>query len=179
MMPEETFPAEPDKNEADARIFRTEDRQLPDFVIREAEERDLAKLHEIEVSCFSDPWSPGLIRECLENSALYRVYAAEDENGILGYSVMSLVADQAGVDNLAVLPAFRRRGIGAALLSKMISEARIHDMAWVFLEVRESNESAIALYERSGFQKVGFRKHYYENPEEGAVLYTLTLYETE
>ncbi len=147
--------------------------------IREAELQDLPVLHRIEERCFSDPWSRGLIRDCLENSALYRVYAAEDETGILGYSVLSLIADQAGVDNLAVLPEQRRRGIGAALLSRMVSDAGNHGMQWVFLEVRESNASAIALYERAGFIEVGFRKNYYQNPEEGAKLYTLTLSDTE
>ena len=145
------------------------------FTIREAEISDLPALAEAEKICFSDPWSEGLIRECLENDSLYRLYLAEDGTGILGYAVISFVADQAGIDNLAVLPWARRRGIGAALLRRMISEARIRDMIWVFLEVRESNVPAISLYERFGFQEVGYRKNYYENPREGAKLYTLTL----
>ena len=155
------------------------DGNSPDFRIREAVPGDLPALSAIEQRCFTDPWSERLIRDCLENDSLYRMYAAEDESGIVGYGVLSMVADEAGVDNLAVLPEARRQGIGAALLSRMIFEAGIHGMTWVFLEVRESNAPAIALYERAGFVEVGFRRNYYQNPEEGAKLYTLTLSETE
>ena len=95
--------------------------------------------------------------------------------GVFGYSVMSLVLDEAGIDNLAVLPGHRRSGAGSALLSQMLSDARMLSAESAVLEVRESNTPAIALYERFGFQQVGFRKNYYENPTEGAKLYSLRL----
>ena len=146
-----------------------------DFWIRAASPEDLPVLSEIEEACFSDPWSIGLIRECLENPSLYRLYAAEDREGVFGYSVMSLVLDEAGIDNLAVLPEHRRSGAGAALLTKMLSDARKLSAKSAVLEVRESNLPAIALYERTGFRQVGFRKNYYDNPTEGARLYSLPL----
>ena len=145
------------------------------FRVRAASPEDLPVLSKIEKACFSDPWSVVLIRECLDNPSLYRLYAAEDEDGVFGYSVMSLVLDEAGIDNLAVLPGHRRSGAGSALLSQMLSDARMLSAESAVLEVRESNTPAIALYERFGFQQVGFRKNYYENPTEGAKLYSLRL----
>ncbi|MBR6406140.1 MAG: ribosomal protein S18-alanine N-acetyltransferase [Lachnospiraceae bacterium] len=145
------------------------------FRVRAASPEDLPVLSKIEKACFSDPWSVVLIRECLDNPSLYRLYAAEDEEGVFGYSVMSLVLDEAGIDNLAVLPGHRRSGAGSALLSQMLSDARMLSAESAVLEVRESNTPAIALYERFGFQQVGFRKNYYENPTEGAKLYSLRL----
>ena len=145
------------------------------FRVRAASPEDLPVLWKIEKACFSDPWSVVLIRECLDNPSLYRLYAAEDEEGVFGYSVMSLVLDEAGIDNLAVLPGHRRSGAGSALLSQMLSDARMLSAESAVLEVRESNTPAIALYERFGFQQVGFRKNYYENPTEGAKLYSLRL----
>ena len=82
------------------------------FRVRAASPEDLPVLSKIEKACFSDPWSVVLIRECLDNPSLYRLYAAEDEEGVFGYSVMSLVLDEAGIDNLAVLPGHRRSGAG-------------------------------------------------------------------
>ena len=145
------------------------------FRVRAASPEDLPVLSKIEKACFSDPWSVVLIRECLDNPSLYRLYAAEDEEGVFGYSVMSLVLDEAGIDNLAVLPGHRRSGAGSALLSQMLSDARMLSAESAVLEVRENNTPAIALYERFGFQQVGFRKNYYENPTEGAKLYSLRL----
>ncbi len=145
------------------------------FRVRAASPEDLPVLSKIEKACFSDPWSVVLIRECLDNPSLYRLYAAEDEERVLGYSVMRLVLDEAGIDNLAVLPGHRRSGAGSALLSQMLSDARMLSAESAVLEVRESNTPAIALYERFGFQQVGFRKNYYENPTEGAKLYSLRL----
>ena len=145
------------------------------FRVRAASPEDLPVLSKIEKACFSDPWSVVLIRECLDNPSLYRLYAAEDEEGVFGYSVMSLVLDEAGIDNLAALPGHRRSGAGSALLSQMLSDARMLSAESAVLEVRESNTPAIALYERFGFQQVGFRKNYYENPTEGAKLYSLRL----
>ena len=145
------------------------------FRVRAASPEDLPVLSKIEKACFSDPWSVVLIRECLDNPSLYRLYAAEDEEGVFGYSVMSLVLDEAGIDNLAVLPGHRRSGAGSALLSQMLSDARMLSAESAVLEVRESNTPAIALYECFGFQQVGFRKNYYENPTEGAKLYSLRL----
>ena len=143
--------------------------------IRPAEESDLPKLALIEKICFSTPWSENELRSSLMNRALYRFYVAEEEGEIAGYSGMSLILSEADVDNVAVLPRFRRRGIGRALLQQMIADAEALSMESVILEVRDSNLPAITLYENLGFRMIGFRKQYYQNPAEGARIYALRL----
>ncbi len=73
------------------------------------------------------------------------------------------------LDDIAVVPAFRRQGIGRQLLDWAHRQFPENEF---WLEVRESNAAAIALYESAGYRQVGFRKRYYRDPEEGAVLMT-------
>jgi ribosomal-protein-alanine N-acetyltransferase len=90
-----------------------------------------------------------------------------------------LVAHRVGTEwelqNIAVSKALHRQGIGARLLSEFIAHARRGNATAIFLEVRESNHFARALYENAGFKEAGLRKNYYSNPIENAVLYRLTL----
>ena len=97
------------------------------------------------------------------------------ESPMLGF----LVANQIGADweleNIVVAPAFRRKGLATRLLHALLTRACETKSESVFLEVRQSNQAARALYGRQGFEESGRRTGYYANPEEDAVLYRLTL----
>jgi ribosomal-protein-alanine N-acetyltransferase len=83
---------------------------------------------------------------------------------------LSIAADEGYILNVAVLPEYRRKGIGEALVRYVITG--FGDLAFVTLEVRPSNTAAVALYQKLGFERVGERKNYYRNPDENALLLT-------
>jgi len=94
----------------------------------------------------------------------------ESNGEITGFLLGRQVGDEAEILNLGVVPERRRRGEGWALLEKALGEFRARGVGRVYLEVRESNETAIEFYEKHGFSKTGRRPGYYREPEEMAVL---------
>jgi ribosomal-protein-alanine N-acetyltransferase len=94
---------------------------------------------------------------------------------VAGYICSGYVFDEGHILNLAVHPDLRRRGIATALVEKVINELRMNGCRFLFLEVRVSNFVAIEFYERFGFRPVGYRKNYYTQPTEDAVLMKLDL----
>ena len=95
--------------------------------------------------------------------------------GLLGFLVAHRVGAEWELQNLVVASQQQRKGIGSALIQGLISVARAHAGASIFLEVRESNHEARALYQRLGFSETGLRKGYYPDPPEGAILCELKL----
>ncbi|MGH7526606.1 MAG: ribosomal protein S18-alanine N-acetyltransferase [Gemmatimonadales bacterium] len=144
------------------------------YRIRSAVLADAAALVAIERQCFSDPWSEASFREALSSPWTFGL-AAQTSRGVGGYLVGREMAGTGEVLNLAVAPAFRRRGIGGALLRAGLSALRHRKVGEVFLEVRESNHSAQALYLAHGFRPVGQRSAYYRNPKEDALVLRLAL----
>lgn len=127
----------------------------------------------LEKLCFpADPWSEELFRAALDNPSVSILLAQGGDGEILGYAVLSVVLDEGNLDNIAVAPDYRRRGVADALLGAVTGFGRAH-LAALLLEVRASNAPAIALYEKHGFAAVGRRKNYYEAPKEDAILMTL------
>jgi len=94
---------------------------------------------------------------------------------ILGYIVARETARELHINNFAVRSDYRRRGIGAALLDRVLQEARRRKATAAFLEVRSANLAAQALYEKSGFKAIARRANYYSEPSEDAVVMTLLL----
>ncbi len=94
---------------------------------------------------------------------------------IIGYIVARETAGELHINNVAVRSEFRRRGIGAALLNRILDEARKREAKAAFLEVRSSNHAAQALYEKSGFRAIARRTNYYTEPVEDAVVMTMEL----
>ena len=128
----------------------------------------VSAIAEIERACFSDPWTEDGLREELDNSCA-RFLTAVDENGaVAGYIGCHTVLDEGYMANVAVAPAFRRRGIGRRLVQELLAQSA--DLAFVTLEVRASNAGAIALYETMGFSNVGRRPNYYFHPKEDALI---------
>lgn len=129
----------------------------------------------LERVCFSDPWSEGMFRETLFNDMASVLAAVTEEGQVVGYAVLHCVLDEGNIDNIAVAPEFRRQGVAEELLGVFLRFAQAH-LALLMLEVRASNEPAIALYRKHGFQPVGRRKHYYHAPREDAILMTLEVH---
>jgi len=99
----------------------------------------------------------------------------EEENIVRGFLVAHEVAGEWEIENIAVAAAARRRGMGTRLLGEFLDRVRSHGGTCVFLEVRESNRSAQALYLSRGFRAVGQRAAYYRNPKEDALVLRLAL----
>jgi ribosomal-protein-alanine N-acetyltransferase len=144
------------------------------YRIRSAAAADAAGLVAIERRAFSDPWSEASFREALTSAWTFGL-VAETGRGLAGYFIGREVAGTGEVLNLAVAPEFRRRGIGGALLDAGLSAFQRRNVEEVFLEVRESNRSAQALYLAYGFRAVGQRSAYYRNPREDALVLRLEL----
>lgn len=135
----------------------------------------LPALAELERECFHVPWTEGMFAAELENSAaVYRVILYGGEP--VAYMGMWQVADEGHITNVAVSPVHRRKGLAKQLIREFIRLAEMAGLALLTLEVRESNRSAISLYESLGFAQVGRRRHYYEGKED-ALLMTLFLKE--
>lgn len=140
--------------------------------ITEMQEKHLPALAELEKQCFHAPWSEEMLREEL-GGGIFLV--AEQDGEVQGYVGCQTVLDEGYITNVAVSPDFRRRGAARRLIAELIARAKEKGLAFVTLEVRESNAPAIALYTGAGFAPVGKRKNFYSNPTENAVLMTISL----
>ncbi len=139
--------------------------------IRPAVLADLKGLVSLEQACFAIPWSEGSLRHDLEENPAARVFVAEAPDGtLMGYAAYWQVLDEAQINNIAVAPAWRRQGLGRALLQALISRALQDDLKQLYLEVRSGNNPAIALYESAGFEPVAVRRGYYGDNGEDAII---------
>ena len=139
--------------------------------ILDVQPHHLPQIEELEQQCFSIPWTWDQLMSQLPDDC-HEFLAAEQEGKVLGYVGMMTVLDEGYISNVAVDPAFRRQGIADRLITELLDRARIRELSFVTLEVREHNEPAIALYRKHGFAPVGLRKNYYELPVENALLMT-------
>lgn len=126
--------------------------------------KELSKLDKI---CFNVPWSEQSFLEEAENK-LAKYFVAEVDGKIIGYCGVWCVMDEGQITNIAVLPEYRRCGVASKLLERLICECE--GLFQIVLEVRESNQSAIALYEKYDFKQVGMRKKFYHSPTENAII---------
>lgn len=128
---------------------------------------------EIEKHSFSVPW----IAEDFAVSAERGTVAVSlgDDGRTLGYGCAFFVEDEAEITNLAVAANERRRGIGGAILDFLIETAGRSSVRKIYLEVRESNAGAIALYSSRGFNMIGKRTGYYRLPKEDAIIMMLEI----
>ena len=133
----------------------------------------LDQVAEIERRCFSDPWSRRMLSEHLENECAATLVAVGEDGTILGYAGLLVILDEGYITNVAVRPEYRRQGIAGELLGVFRRFAENSALAFLTLEVRESNAPARALYAKYGYKDVGVRKNYYDHPRENAVIMTL------
>lgn len=144
------------------------------MIIRNMIESDLDEVYAIEQETFSDPWT----REDFESSMAepnngYLV--AEIDGSIAGYCGYWGIAGEGYIYNVAVRKEYRRQQIAYQLLKKIMEDGFRTGIESFTLEVRESNEPAIRLYERLGFERAGIRKDFYTKPKEDAVIMWLKL----
>lgn len=141
------------------------------FKIRKMTADDIPFVALIEKECFSSPWSEEGLKSELSNPSA-EFYVLEKEESLCAYMGMHIVLDECYIANIAVSPAFRRRGYGLALVENALTVAREKCCSFISLEVRVSNKSAIALYEKCGFEGLGERKDFYSSPRENALIMT-------
>jgi ribosomal-protein-alanine N-acetyltransferase len=136
---------------------------------------DIESVISLEQAVYPYPWSEQIFRDCLRVG--YDCWVVEAGSGVAGYGIMSMGAGECHILNLCIDPARRRRGAGRALMSMLLSRARRAGILHAFLEVRPSNDPAIALYEGMGFERIGLRRGYYQaaGGREDAVVYRKAL----
>lgn len=124
---------------------------------------------DLERLCFCDPWSERSIASELANDLSVWLVALDDSM-VVGYVGSQTCSGETDMMNLAVHPNYRRRGIGEALIERLIPQLKNRGSGSLTLEVRQSNAGAIALYTKLGFLEVGRRPNYYRNPKEDACI---------
>ncbi len=139
------------------------------MIITKMEARHVFQIAELEKLCFVDPWDEGSITYELTNKLSHWLVALEGER-VVGYVGSQTVIDETDMMNVAVHPDYRRRGIAEALVNALVSDLKGLGSHGLTLEVRASNDSAKALYEKLGFQHVGTRRNYYRHPKEDGLI---------
>ena len=138
--------------------------------LRKLELGDLDAIVQIEQVSYPTPWSRSMFTTELAKPSSLSFGALDDEETLIGYLVLSRYVDAWHVMNVAVAPAWRRRGVATALLRRLLDETRHDAQRGYTLEVRVSNVSAISLYERFGFRPKGVRRGYYTDNREDALI---------
>lgn len=128
--------------------------------IRIMENDDIFQVSDIERRSYEFPWGHRVFRECLLTG--YHCIVLERLDIVVGYSMLSVAAGEAHILNLCVDPKFRQLGYGEQLLEEVLRRAAVDGVHEIFLEVRHSNEKAIALYQKKGFQQIADRSSYYQ-----------------
>ena len=140
-------------------------------VDRLASPEDLDGVLAIEEASFNNPTTREWYEGELKRPEVCFLYVLRTpDKPVAGFCAFWLVIDQAHINNLAVLPELRGRGLGTQLLEAVIAEALHLGAILLTLEVRQSNEPALRLYEKAGFYREGVRKNYYTNPIEDALI---------
>ena len=132
-------------------------------------EEDVAAVAALEAANFSRPWSYEEFLKTLSDEN-YIVIIAKDEDELLGYCVLLCTGEEADITNVCTAPEARGKGVATGMMTALMEEGRSRGVVEFFLEVRESNTPARGLYTKLGFEEIGLRKNYYEEPREHAVL---------
>ena len=147
----------------------------PNLSLRPMQIDDLDMIMQIEPTIYTHPWTRGNFSDSLNSG--YSAWVLESEGKMIGYALMMMVMDEAHLLNLSIAKPQQKQGLGRYLLEHMLKIAKNHKAANMFLEVRPSNISAIALYENMGFCEMAVRRGYYPatHGREDAVLMGLAL----
>lgn len=138
--------------------------------ITKMEAADLDDVMAIEQMAFAAPWTKEMFYSEFFDNLLSFSFVAKEGELIVGYLFFWEVSGEFHLMNIAVAPQWQRRGIGEALMKKMCDAGKKKTIGQILLEVRASNLSAISLYEKLKFFKIGLRKNYYHSPTEDALI---------
>ena len=138
--------------------------------IRLMRQEDLDAVSDIEKQLFSKPWTKQDFLNSMENMHNIYIVAENEQKEIIGYCGVWGVVDEGQITNVAVKESEQGKGIGCALLSKLIEIGKEEGLLEFTLEVRVSNEKGIGLYKKLGFVEEGIRKNLYEAPVEDALI---------
>ncbi|MBD5509189.1 MAG: ribosomal protein S18-alanine N-acetyltransferase [Lachnospiraceae bacterium] len=136
---------------------------------REMTEGDVTFISRLEEETFSMPWSAASFLQMIEKEDA-RYYVAEEDGKLLGGCGLLLIAGEGNITNVVVTPEARRRGVATGMLNHLLAAGDREGLTAYTLEVRVSNQAAIALYEKLGFVSEGIRPNFYEKPTEDAMI---------
>lgn len=142
-------------------------------MIREASHKDFDEVYEIEQSCFVDPYPKHQLEYEFNENPLNKILVAVIDNKIVGFIDFMITFNSATIVQIAVKKEYRKQGIASSLLKEMENcfPNDIEDVVeTVTLEVRKSNDAAIKLYEKNGYEFVVEKKHYYPNGEDAVYM---------
>lgn len=145
------------------------------LAVRELRPADVETVVAIEAEAFTSPWRADTFLGLLGRDTVRMLVMTDAAEAIVGYAVLWIVLDQGELANLAVVSDRRGEGLGRALLDHVLDDARGRGVEKLFLEVRESNEVALRLYRAAGFEEIGRRPAYYDNPREDARVLAVAL----
>jgi ribosomal-protein-alanine N-acetyltransferase len=142
--------------------------------IRPMQETDLDEVYAIEESVYPYPWTRGIFNDCLLVG--YSCWVYEQQGKVIAYVVMSVAAGEAHILTLAVHPDSQGKGYAKQILNYALEIARERGADSVYLEVRPTNDRAISIYQKAGFNEIGIRKNYYpaEDGREDALVMALS-----
>jgi ribosomal-protein-alanine N-acetyltransferase len=144
------------------------------FQIRRMTPDDLDQVIAIDRVSFSLPWPERSFRFELSDNPAARCWVAEMDGQVIGMLVLWLIVDEAHIATIATKPEYRQQGVARQLMMHTLMSAVEEGAKSAFLEVRESNTVAQAMYRKYGFVESGRRPHYYKDNDEDAILMTLT-----
>lgn len=141
------------------------------FAVRRMKKSDLKGVLSIEKASYRLPWSRQAFESEIRSRHAHPIVISQPRTpGVLGYLCCWIVQDECHILNLAVHPAFRRMGFASRLIQSLFGLCRDRRIGRFFLEVRASNDNAISLYRKSGFEVCGVRKRYYPDTGEDALI---------
>lgn len=151
-------------------IFSAIDKEMAEYFVMPMSDDDIDSVVLLEKECFSTPWSRQSIVDAMNVNTKFFVF---EKNGIvMGYIGISCVLDEGYVTNVAVFKEYRKKGVATALVNRALKLKDEIGLSFVSLEVRQSNENAISLYQKLGFKEEGKRKNFYTSPLEDAIIMT-------
>jgi ribosomal-protein-alanine N-acetyltransferase len=145
------------------------------IVLRAMTTADITAVCAIEQQVQYAPWTEKLFSDSLERHVCW---VAQKDQQVVGFFVVQFIVDEAHLLNIAVDPTQQKQGIGRLLLDNVQQQAMIKKASTIFLELRATNQRALALYQMAGFNEIGLRKNYYPAAQgkEDAVIMALMLF---
>lgn len=148
---------------------------LKEIDIQEMSLNDLEKIKDILVSDFDNFWNYNILKEELESSNSKYIIAKTNDCEIIGFAGIKIIINTADIMNIVVKKSWRNQGVGNLLLNNLVYLCKKLNLSSLSLEVNEDNQSAIHLYEKFGFKRIGLRKNYYKNNDGIVMEYSLNV----